>query len=269
MVETLVLGAQGMLGSQLLRSLGDKVQGISGHDVRDWPAFEAILNDSAAKTIINAIGWIKQRGATEDPADLIEINALFPHRLAQHCRRLGRRLIHFSTDCVFSGSTGGYTEDDRPDPVDLYGQSKWLGEVAGTNVFTLRTSFIGLEQHRKTSLVEWFLEQKQPIQGYSQAIYSGFTTLEMARIVDRLIIAPDHYAGLYHVASSPISKYDLLVAIRDRIGLELSISRYSDFSCNRSLNGDKFNRTFGYIPPSWQDMVEELAVQIKSRDHEL
>jgi dTDP-4-dehydrorhamnose reductase len=268
MAETLILGAGGMLGSQLLKSLGQGVQGISGHDVRDWPAFEAILKESPATTIVNAIGWVKQRDPMGDPTELIEINALFPHRLAKHCQQHGRRLIHFSTDCVFSGHTGNYSETDIPDPIDLYGQSKWLGEMTGPNLFTLRTSFIGLEQQRKTSLVEWFLLQKQPILGYSDAIYSGFTTLEMARIVERIVAAPDELAGLYHVASSPISKYDLLVSLRNALGSELSVSRYPDFSCNRSLNGDKFNRTFGYEPATWPAMIQELAIQIKSRDHE-
>jgi len=269
MVETLILGPNGMLGSQLLQSLGPGAQGISGYDVRDWPAFEAVLQKSPAKTIINAIGWVKQRDTMGDPTELIEINTLFPHRLAKHCQHYGRRLIHFSTDCVFSGRTGNYSETDQPDPVDHYGQSKWLGEVAGPNLFTLRTSFIGLEQHRKTSLVEWFLAQTQPIRGYSQAIYSGFTTFEMARIVERIVAAPNELAGLYHVASSPISKHDLLVSLRNALGSELSISPYTDFSCNRSLNGDKFNRTFGYEPASWPAMIQELAIQIKSRDHEL
>lgn len=269
MLETLILGPNGMLGSQLLQSLGPSAQGISGHDVRDWPAFEDVLKASKAKTIINAIGWVKQRDFNGDPTELIEVNALFPHRLAQHCRKFGRRLIHFSTDCVFSGRTGNYCETDTPDPVDLYGQSKLLGEVSGPNVFNLRTSFIGLEPSRKTSLVEWFLAQTQPILGYSEAIYSGFTTLEMARIVQQIVAVPEELAGLYHVASAPISKYDLLVALRDALGAELSISRYSDFSCNRSLNSDKFNRAFGYTPPSWPAMIQELAIQIKSRDHEL
>lgn len=269
MVNTLILGAGGMLGSQLLKSLGQHAQGVSGHDIRNWPAFEAVLEKSQATTIINAIGWVKQRDTVGDPTDLIEINALFPHRLAKHCLLHGRRLIHFSTDCVFSGLTGNYSETDRPDPIDLYGQSKWLGEVTGRNIFTLRTSFIGLERQRKTSLIEWFLAQTQPILGYSQAIYSGFTTLEMARIVERIVAAPDESAGLYHVASSPISKHDLLVLLRNALGSELSISPYNDFSCNRSLDGDKFNRTFRYEPASWPAMIQELAIQIKSRDHEL
>ncbi len=269
MKHILILGASGMLGSQLIARLGTCAHGISGHDVRNWDAFEAILTESSATTIINAIGWVKQRDFNGDPTELIEVNALFPHRLAQHCRKFGRRLIHFSTDCVFSGRTGNYCETDTPDPIDLYGQSKLLGEVSGPNVFNLRTSFIGLEPRRKTGLVEWFLAQTQPILGYSDAIYSGFTTLEMARIVEQIVAVPEELAGLYHVASAPISKYDLLLELRDTLGSELSISRYSNFSCNRSLNGEKFNCAFGYTPPSWPAMIQELAVQIKSREHEL
>lgn len=269
MDETLILGASGMLGSQLFESLGPNVQAMSGYDVRNWDIFESLLIKSNANTIINAIGRIKQRDLNEDVAKLIEINSLFPHRLAEHCRKFDRRLVHFSTDCVFSGRTGNYSETDLPDPVDLYGQSKWLGDVTGPNVFTLRTSFIGLEPNRKASLIEWFLAQTQPISGYTQAIYSGFTTLEMVRIVALVLSAPKELAGLYHVSSSPISKYDLLVSLRDALGSELSISRYADFSCNRSLNGDKFNRAFGYTPPTWSAMIQELAIQIKSRNHEL
>jgi dTDP-4-dehydrorhamnose reductase len=272
MTRVLVLGQTGMLGHRLQMGLGPRAVDLGSTrspDATDWQSFEAFLNAFPADTIINAIGHIKQRKADDDRRLNIELNALLPHRLAAHCRQTGKRLIHFSTDCVFSGRKGLYGENDTPDPIDDYGMSKLLGEVTGENIFTLRTSFIGLELNRKSSLIEWFLSQTGPVKGYANAIYTGFTTTEMARVVERVLDVPSDLGDLYHVASDPISKYDLLVKLDIALGRTSPITPDTDFICDRSMTSERFNTTFAYRPPSWDHMIDELASQIRRRQDEL
>ena len=222
--------------------------------------------DFRPEAVVNAVGIIKQRRDADEAILSIEVNALLPHRLALLCRRAGARLIQLSTDCVFSGERGRYREDDLSDARDLYGLSKRLGEVTGPGCLTLRTSIIGPELSRKTGLLEWFLAQRGTVNGYTRAIFSGFTTLEMARILERLLESPPALEGLYHVASRPISKFDLLVAIRDALGLKTGIAPYSDFRCDRSLDGSRFAAASGYVAPTWPQMAAELAGVLKEKE---
>jgi dTDP-4-dehydrorhamnose reductase len=215
--------------------------------------------------VINAIGVVKQRHAAKESIASIETNALFPHRLALACRESNARLVHLSTDCVFSGRRGRYAEDDFPDADDLYGRTKLLGEVGDTGCVTLRTSIIGLELSRRKSLVEWFLAQRGPIRGYRRAIYTGFTTLEMARIVERVLQHLPARSGVYQASSAPIDKYRLLVMLRDRLGRDLPIEPDDDFHCDRSLLSPRFQADFAYTPPDWPQMIDELAQQIQER----
>jgi len=207
---------------------------------------------------------VKQRPDAEEAIQNLEINALLPHRLALLCRSIGAHLVHVSSDCVFSGRKGNYTETDPPDADDLYGRTKVLGEVHAANCVTLRTSFIGKELSRKTALLEWFLSQTGSIRGFRKAIFSGFTTIEMARIIEMLLTRFPGAAGLYHVSSEPISKFDLLGLVKERLGLAVEIAPYDGFVCDRSLDSTRFRREFGYRPPDWPTMVEELARQITS-----
>ena len=152
------------------------------------PHLERTLGRAKPEAVINCVGLIKQRDETSDKALTLRINAEFPHRLAKRCGEAGARLIHFSTDCIFAGTKGNYTESDPSDAADLYGQSKHQGEVADPHSVTLRTSVIGHELGTNLALLDWFLSQRgQAISGFTKAIYSGFTTLEMARIVDRIL----------------------------------------------------------------------------------
>jgi dTDP-4-dehydrorhamnose reductase len=170
------------------------------------------------------------------------------------------RLVHLSTDCVFSGSRGGYREEDAADADDLYGRSKLLGEVGESPCITLRTSIIGSELSRKSGLLEWFLAQKGgSIKGFTGAIFSGFTTAELSRVIERVLVGYPQAAGLYHVSSAPISKYDLLCRLNTRLGLGVEIVPWSDFHCDRSLDSARFRAEFAYTPPSWDEMIEELA----------
>ncbi len=286
-MRILILGGDGMLGHELMRRLAGRYDAkatlrqdmsaydglpelgphncYAGVDVRVTDHLMAVLAKFHPDVVLNSVGIVKQREDGLDTIPNLEINALLPHRLTQLCRAVGARLIHISTDCVFSGRRGMYSESDPPDPIDVYGHSKLLGEVEASGAMTLRTSIIGLELKRKAGLVEWFLRQKGSIRGFRNAIFSGLTTMELARLIERLLVDFPEASGRYHVASKAISKYELLVGLRDRIGLEIRIDPDDEFRCDRSLDGNRFNRDFGYTPPAWNLMLDELAQAIRER----
>ena len=227
--------------------------------VRDFERVARVHQAFAPNAVVNAVGIVKQRADAKNSVISIEVNSLLPHRLGDLCAKTDTRLVHMSTDCVFSGKKGGYREEDPPDAEDLYGRSKLLGEVSGRRCLTIRTSIIGRELDRKTGLLEWFLAQRGTVKGYRNAIFSGFTTIEMARIIESVLVRQEAASGLYHVSSEPISKRDLLVLIRDRVGLETNIVPDDGFRCDRSLDSSRFRSAFGYRPPSWVEMIDELA----------
>tara|TARA_B100000745_G_scaffold198814_1_gene131099 strand:+ start:127 stop:981 length:855 start_codon:yes stop_codon:yes gene_type:complete len=283
-LRLLILGGSGMLGHQLWRGLHaqhdtwvtlrrpvadfavhnlfDEAKAIQFDDITDDTALERALGQAKPEAVINCVGLIKQRDEASDEALTLRVNAEFPHRLAKRCGEAGARLIHFSTDCIFAGTKGNYTESDPSDAADLYGQSKHQGEVADAHSVTLRTSVIGHELGTNLALLDWFLSQRgQAISGFTKAIYSGFTTLEMARIVDRILTQHPALSGVWHVASEPISKFALLQLCREKLGWEGVIEPNDEFVCDRSLNADRFNQATGYTPPSWEAMISELAQQ--------
>ena len=285
-MRILILGGDGMLGHQLLRHLGRQhdarvtlrkpLAAYAGFalfrpdnvyaevDVRAGDRLSTILDTFRPAAVLNAVGIVKQRPVADENIENIEINALLPHRLAQLCKKSGSRLLHFSTDCVFSGTTGNYKETDPTDAEDLYGKCKLLGEVSEEHCITLRTSIIGRELHRKKSLLEWFLAQRGTVRGFRQMIYTGFTTQEMSRIVVKILVERPLASGIYHVSSAPISKYDLLGLIKKRLRLAVDIVPDDELKCNRSLNSSRFRSEFKYIPPSWEQMVDELASDIEA-----
>ena len=283
-MRLLILGGSGMLGHQLWRGLHaqhdtwvtlrrpvadfavhnlfDEAKAIQFDDITDDTALERALGQAKPEAVINCVGLIKQRDEASDEALTLRVNAEFPHRLAKRCGEAGARLIHFSTDCIFAGTKGNYTESDPSDAADLYGQSKHQGEVADAHSATLRTSVIGHELATNLALLDWFLSQRgQAISGFTKAIYSGFTTLEMSRIVDRILTQYPDLSGVWHVASAPISKFDLLKICQIKLGWEGVIEPNDEFVCDRSLNADRFNQATGYTPPSWEAMISELAQQ--------
>lgn len=287
-MRILILGGDGMLGHQLWRHLGrdhetratlrmgieaysafgglDWESAFPGVDVRHGDGLLRVLCKFRPEAVINAIGIVKQRDEAMAALPSLELNAVFPHRLSNICGAAGMRLIHMSTDCVFSGDRGSYTEDDPSDARDLYGRTKYLGEVGDDHCVTLRTSIIGLELKRKTSLVEWFLRQQGTIDGYRKAIYTGFTTMEMARIIDRILTQHTDLSGLWQVASEPIDKYNLLTRLSARLGRDdIDIRPDDSFACDRSLVADRFNAATGYQAPGWDEMLEELAEMIVTR----
>jgi len=236
---------------------------FSGVDVTDFPSVEKIIRTYRPDAVLNCVGIIKQLAAAKNPIQSLTINSLLPHRLAEVCGATGARLVLFSTDCVFSGKRGAYTESDFSDAEDLYGRTKFLGEVTGLpHAITLRSSIIGRELGTTHSLVDWFLAQREGrIRGYRRAIYSGFTTLEMARIVERALTVNHSLSGLWQVASAPINKYDLLVLMREKFNVSVEITPYDEFVCDRSLNGSRFSSASGYQAPSWPDMIAEMATE--------
>jgi dTDP-4-dehydrorhamnose reductase len=284
-MKILVLGGDGMLGHQLLRRLGaahevyvtlrrnsesyasfglfDAGRTRFGVDARAPERLQEAIASTRPDAVINAIGIVKQRAEANDIIQSLEINALLPHRLAVMCGAVGARLVHLSTDCVFSGRRGNYLETDVSDAEDLYGRTKYLGETSGEHCITLRTSIIGRELDRKAGLLEWFLAQRGVVSGYTKAVFSGFTSLEMARIIEKILTTPTPLSGLYHVSSEPISKFELLELIRDALGLPTKIEPYDGLQCDRSLDSSRFRGAFGYRPPSWKAMVEELAQDIR------
>ena len=230
-------------------------------DANSIDEIETLITTLKPDIIINCIGIIKQLPTAKDPIPSITINALFPHQLAQLCQKYNAKLIHISTDCVFSGLKGNYTEQDNPDPIDLYGRTKLLGEVTHNNSLTLRTSIIGRELNSQNSLVEWFLSQKGKIvKGYDRAIYTGFTTPVLAQIIEKIILEHPTLTGLWHVSSDPITKYQLLNIINQAFNLGITIEKDESFVCDRSLNSQKWRSLTGYSPPTWEEMINSLAL---------
>lgn len=229
-------------------------------DAYSLDKIENLIKTLKPDFVINCIGIIKQLLTAKDPIPSIYINALFPHQLAQLCQKYNAKLIQISTDCVFSGKKGNYTEQDNPDPVDLYGRTKLLGEVAAPNCLTIRTSIIGRELNSQNSLVEWFLSQKgKTVNGYDRAIYSGFTTHTLAQILETIILEYPEMEGLWHISSDPITKYQLLNVMNQAFDLGITINKDDDFVCDRSLNSQKFREFTGFAPPSWKEMIIQLA----------
>ena len=278
----LILGAGGMLGHLLFRSLSERMPGDvfgsirnlnglplswrkkfgdcihQGVDADNFDSIIRIMGVVRPTIVINCVGIIKQLPSVEDSITSITINALFPHRLAQLCKASSSRLIHISTDCIFDGIKGAYTEGDISNATDLYGRTKYLGELHYGHSLTLRTSIIGHELRTNVSLVDWFLSQTNPVNGYTKAIYSGFPTVEFVRILEKYVIPDDRLSGLYQVSSEPISKYDLLNAVAGEYGKQIQIKPYDDFVLDRSLDSSRFRNITGYSPPSWQELVAAM-----------
>ena len=233
---------------------------VENIDAGAFAALEQLILENKPKVVVNCIGIVKQRNEATRAGPSIAVNALLPHQLAELCDRWGGRLIHFSTDCVFSGEGGAYEEESFADSDDLYGRTKFLGEVATGRAITLRTSIIGRELVHRESLLEWFLRQNhKQIFGYTRAMFSGVTTNYMASVVESLAKEHSNLSGLYQVASAAISKYELLCLLRDTYRLDVEITPDPGFFCDRSMKGEKFTKATGSIPPPWPKLVADLA----------
>lgn len=281
-MKVLVLGATGMLGSAVfnvlsthsLHQVWGTVRNVNNLAYFDAPKHDYLLSnvdvlnhDSLVKVlshiqpdvVINCIGLIKQFADANDPLSALPINAMFPFRLANLCSLVNARLIHISTDCVFNGRKGMYTEDDISDAEDLYGKSKYIGELHDLSyAITLRTSIIGHELNSNASLVDWFLSQKGQVKGYKKAIFSGLTTIELAKVIQDFVMPNESLYGLYHVSVDPIDKYTLLNVIAEVYGKKIDIKADDNVQIDRSLDSRKFQQSTGYQPPSWRQLIEKM-----------
>lgn len=278
----LIFGATGMLGHTLFKEMSKNenfdvfgtTRSASGltnffsseelNRIRenvDADNFDTIMRATASvqpDIIINCIGIIKQLPIAQDPLTAITVNAQLPHRISLIARSANARFIHISTDCVFNGTKGNYTEEDLSDATDLYGRSKFLGEVEYPHCVTLRTSIIGHELKTDFSLIDWFLSKTGTTKGFTKAIYTGFPTIEIVKIITNYIIPNEELNGLYQVSSTPISKYDLLHIIKEIYKKEIFIEPFDDFVIDRSLNSEKFKQVTGYNPPTWEVMAQDM-----------
>jgi dTDP-4-dehydrorhamnose reductase len=281
-MRVLILGGAGMLGHKLLQTLQNqfdtwvtvrtlsarlKATGmfvtertISDVNGNDPDALATVVSRVRPDVVINAIGIVKQRPEADDPVESLSINSLLPHRVARLCEAAGARFIHVSTDCVFSGRAGAYLETDQSDAEDFYGRTKFLGEVTSGAALTLRTSMVGRELTSGAGLVEWFLAQDgRRIPGFTRARFSGLTTLALSRLVGKLLREQPELCGLYHVAADPISKYDLLVLLREAFGKSIEIEPRTEPAIDRTLDGSRFRHASGFVSTPWPEMVAELA----------
>jgi len=284
-MKILVLGGEGMLGHKIFQTLqsrypdtGCTVAGsledpayrkiplfrrgkvVDRVDAMELAAMRTTLQGLRPDWVVNCIGITKQREEAKFSIPSIKLNALLPHKLAEFAGEWGGRVIHFSTDCVFSGKQGNYTEDSPSDAEDLYGRSKYLGEVTAENALTLRTSMIGRELMSFRSLLEWFLSQSgKTIRGFRRVIYSGVTTNYLSQLVGNLIADHPGLSGLFQVTGPPVSKHDLLCMIRKAYGLQVNILPDEQEVSDRSMVGEKFRNTTGYPSPEWSELIAQLA----------
>lgn len=229
---------------------------VSGIDIEHPDMLAKLLDLIKPEVVINCAGLTKHKPEAEDPLIAVPINTLIPHRLAGLCKLIGARLIHVSTDCVFSGKQGKYTEDDFPDAHDVYGKTKVLGEVIYSHAITLRTSTIGHELQNKYGLLDWFLSQEGRCKGYTRAVFSGLPTVVFAQIVRDYVIPHPELSGLYHVAAQPINKFDLLKLIAEIYGKSIDIIADNKLVIDRSLDASRFQTATGYIAPQWPDLIK-------------
>jgi len=281
MKRALVLGGAGMLGHKVygvlsesfdtyvtFRSYNDRHRAtrlfrddrvVSGIDVFDIASVESVIDQVRPDFVINCVGIVKQLPESKNPRLSIYVNSLFPHLLAELLTARKAKLIHVSTDCVFSGDRGGYHDDDPGDAKDLYGRTKYLGEVGYGEHLTLRTSIIGHELFSSRSLIDWFISQDgKSIHGYKNAIFSGLPTVFLSREIARILESYPSLSGVYNVASDPISKFDLLVKVREVYGLDVQIIADSDFSTNKSLNATRYKEETGFVTRSWAELVNDM-----------
>jgi len=276
-MKIMILGASSMIGHRLWIDLSKHYEVVAVgrkkpqkinlsflelSDIFQFGEIQALIRDFRPNFVINCLGLIKQIDLSKQYIEAIKINSLLPHELAKICSQGHSKLIHFSTDCVFDGKKGMYHENDIPNESDLYGRTKALGEVTYLqDVLTIRTSFVGRELSYKGGLIEWFFAQTgKQVKGFANAIYSGLSTHQFSEILKNFIFVNPNLNGLYHLASLPINKYDLLSMINTIHGLKIDLLRDDSFYCERSLNCSKFVEATGYRPIHWESMIADFAV---------
>ena len=280
-MRLLVLGATGMLGNAMFRVLSEDkgcevfgtVRGlgvprhfsdtavhrlVTGVEAENHDSLVRAFTTVRPKVVVNCIGLVKQLASVNDPLQVVPINTLLPHRLAALCETTAARLVHISTDCVFSGTKGGYRETDFPDASDLYGRTKLLGEVDYPHAITLRTSMIGHELTGSHSLLSWFLAQHGSVKGFTRVIFSGLPTVELSRVVRDVVLPRSDLRGIYHVAAKPISKYELLQLVAEIYVKTINLVPDDELIVDRSLNADRFREATGYVAAAWPQLLRRM-----------
>ena len=240
---------------------------IDKNDVLSDLDLQRALDTAKADVVVNCVGIVKQLQDAKYPIPSISINALFPHKLAEMCAKRNARLIHISTDCVFSGKKGNYRESDISDASDLYGRTKFLGEVIGNNCLTIRTSIVGRQLTGTSGLFEWFLSQNGKVHGYQKAIFSGLTTYSLAEIIRVLIKDYPTMDGLYHISSKPINKYDLLKRLKTTLHLDIGIIPDDSIVIDRSLDSTKFRELTHIKIPTLDTMIRDFAQRVSDYEN--
>lgn len=270
----LIFGISGMVGHKLFQILGrdfftyGTVRGssfpfpldgevIKGVDIRSLDTVQQLLDSISPEIIINCVGIIPRAPEILDDRTVFQVNSVFPHLLAGLSKRIDFYLIHLSSDCVFSGNRGNYSENDIPDPENIYGESKLAGEVTFGNSLTLRTSLIGHELEKKRNLLEWFLgSQDAMVKGYSKAIFNGITTITLAEVIK--IAIWERLTGIFHLGGESISKYKFLTIVKEVYNKKIEIIPYPEMRYNRSLNSKYFSSKTGFDFPSWESMIKQM-----------
>lgn len=280
-MRVLVLGASGMIGNAMFRVIGERADWevfgaarstrlahffspalaarlITGIDVENRDALIRLYGGVKPDLVVNCIGLTKHHAEANTPLLATSVNALLPHRLADLCSVGGARLIHVSTDCVFSGVKGYYAEGDPADATDFYGKTKFIGEVSAPHTVTLRTSTIGHELQSAYGLLEWFLAQNDRCKGFGRAIFSGLPSVVFAQVVRDIVIPRPELSGIFHVGAEPISKYELLTLIARVYGKSIAIENDESFVMDRSMNVQRLRDATGYVAPAWPELITRM-----------
>jgi len=276
--KVLILGATGMLGHTLMLHLIQnkkvevygttrKLKSFKNYnkfnykliklDVSNFSNLERCIKRIKPDYVINCIGIIKQKISSKMKKNIILINSILPNFLNFLSFKNNLNLILISTDCVFNGKSGNYDEKKKPNALDIYGLSKSRGEVLSANSLILRTSIIGHELSTNLSLMDWFLKSNGSVQGYKKAFFSGVTTLELSKLIEKILFKKFEN-GLFNIGGDKISKFDLLLKIKEIYGKNIDIYSTNNFKIDRSLNSFKFYNNFKFKKKSWKNMLKEL-----------
>lgn len=280
-MKVIILGSTGMIGSAVLFTLSKNknlnvcgctsrkhlpekfkknidVAFLKGFNLENYSSLETNIKNNKPNIVINCAGVVKQSSQASDYLKMINLNSLIPHQLNALSQKYKFKIIQVSTDCVFSGKEGNYKETDIPDPIDIYGKSKSLGELINNNHLTLRCSLVGFEVFAKNGLLEWFLDQKDECKGFKNAIFSGLSTFEFAKVVEEIILNHSDLKGLFHISSTPISKYEFLKKISFQFSKKINIVPDINFKINRSLSSSLFSKKTGIKISDWDVMIKDL-----------
>lgn len=280
-MRILILGGNGMLGHRAALLLSERhditctlrrpdavaagiaprARFVTGVSADDTQGIADLMSEVRPEAVLNCIGIVKQRDASHDALPSIAVNALFPHQVARLCAAAGARFVHVSTDCVFSGDKGGYVEDDFADADDLYGRTKYLGEVSDVpGSVTVRTSIVGWEIRHRTGVLEWFATRRETgCDGWTRAVFSGLATSDLVEVIEGLCTTWSDVDGLWHVSAEPIDKFTLLTSLRDALGWATPIEPVEEPAIDRSLDSSAFRGRTGWGPRAWAETVGRLA----------